>query len=115
MIADDEPSNVRLLREMIKLRFNREVVSFSNGFEAYDFLLNYKPCCSVPGRLLILDIMMPEMNGYDTAEKIKQSIFKNKIRNDVIMIGLTALNEPKMKQLCLLAGMKARLKKPLNE
>ena len=87
---------------MIKQKFSKKTVSFTDGKSVFEYLLNLPPsCCNIRGRLLILDIKMAGWDGYETARKIKEAVFAKKIPNDVIMVGLTAFTEPKTKLDCL--------------
>lgn len=64
LIAEDE----RDIRELITftLKFaGHEVIATSNGEEAYQAALSEKP------DLILLDVRMPRMSGYEACEKIK--------------------------------------------
>ncbi|MFL0253097.1 response regulator transcription factor [Clostridium neuense] len=74
LIVDDEESIV----EFIKMGLENEgytVHTAYNGIEALSTALEIKP------ELIILDIMMPGMNGYEVCSKIKKSI-----RTSIIML-----------------------------
>jgi DNA-binding response OmpR family regulator len=66
LIADDE----RDIRDLIMftLRFaGHEVYATSNGEEAYQAAISGKP------DLILLDVRMPRMSGYEACQKIKQN------------------------------------------
>ena len=65
LIADDHPLVRRAIRTLITQRENCEVYEASNGAEAIRMTLEIKP------DLLILDVMMPVMNGYEAATKLR--------------------------------------------
>jgi len=77
LIADDEQKMLHLLRDFLE-REQYEVVTCHNGQVAYDLFIKHNDF-----DLVILDIMMPLMNGIETCEKIKQT-------SDVPIILLTA-------------------------
>ncbi len=58
LIVDDEPMNIDLL-EAILLQEDYEIIAASNGAEAISATR------SSPPDLILLDIMMPVMDGYD--------------------------------------------------
>jgi len=64
LVADDQAPNRELLEELLTTQ-GLTVVTVSNGAEALDQLAR------VPVDLVILDVMMPHMNGFDVCRKIK--------------------------------------------
>lgn len=67
LIADDEPD----IREFISYNLTKQgysVFKASNGLEALELAIKIKPS------LIILDIMMPEMNGFETSRKMRENI-----------------------------------------
>jgi DNA-binding response OmpR family regulator len=70
-IVDDNPDNLRILGHVIQDQ-GYDITLSSNGKDALEFLKNEKP------DLILLDIMMPEINGFELCQKIKQNPdFKN--------------------------------------
>jgi CheY-like chemotaxis protein len=66
MIVDDNPANLKLLEDMLR-QSGYEVRSFPRGRLALA-AANYEP-----PDLILLDINMPEMNGYEVCEHLKSS------------------------------------------
>lgn len=64
LVVDDTPVNLRVLTEMLK-RYGFTVYSASGGPPALDIVQ------STPLDLILLDIKMPDMDGYTVCEKIK--------------------------------------------
>jgi len=64
MVVDDNPTNVELLEEMLQQR-NYEVRSFTAGPAALEAASQTHP------DLILLDVNMPEMNGYEVCERLK--------------------------------------------
>jgi DNA-binding response OmpR family regulator len=64
LIADDEPNIVASL-EFLMEQAGFEVKLAANGKEALDLVAAFKP------DLVLLDVMMPEMNGYEVCQRLK--------------------------------------------
>jgi DNA-binding response OmpR family regulator len=64
LVVDDEPSIVALLRLTLEQHGYR-VETASNGVEALQKIIARKP------RLLILDVMMPEMDGFELLRHVR--------------------------------------------
>ncbi|MBW2064109.1 MAG: response regulator [Deltaproteobacteria bacterium] len=68
LIVDDDPIIVEtIVQALEEEEYDYEVISASDGFEAGLQVNHFKP------HLLILDIMMPDINGYEVCRKIKES------------------------------------------
>ena len=81
LIVDDISSNVLLLKVLlVKEQYN--VITASSGREALTLIEQEKP------DLLLLDVMMPEMSGYEVAQHMKM----NAEMKEIPIIFLTALN-----------------------
>ncbi len=103
LIVDDELRN----RELLKVMLTPEgylLVTAATGEEALAVVAQEPP------DLVLLDVMMPGMNGYDVAGKIKDSVATNSI--PVIMI--TALDDRNAKMQGLNAGAADFLTKPVD-
>lgn len=81
LIVDDTPENLTLLYKM--LRNDYEVIGAGSGQEALRLLPSTNP------DLILLDIMMPEMSGFDVCTVLK----KQENYADIPVIFLTALAE----------------------
>ncbi len=82
MLVDDEPDNLTLLQELLKLE-GYTTVSALSGSEALSLARAYKP------DLILLDIMMPEMDGFDVCDILR----KDTALQTVPVIFLTALDD----------------------
>ncbi|MEI8352800.1 MAG: response regulator, partial [bacterium] len=82
LIVDDAPANVRLLADMLKDRGYKIRVALS-GELALQAAHNHPP------GLILLDINMPEMNGYEVCERLKADA---KLR-DIPVIFISAMHE----------------------
>jgi two-component system sensor histidine kinase/response regulator len=82
MIVDDNPANLRLLEDMLSQK-GHEVHSFPVG------RLALAEAMQNPPDLILLDINMPEMNGYEVCERLKS----DERLAGIPVIFLSALNE----------------------
>jgi putative two-component system response regulator len=81
MVVDDNPVNLRLMESMLRTR-GFEVSSFPRGRMAL------KAAAQAPPDLILLDITMPEMNGYEVCAQLKS----NEELSGIPVIFLSALN-----------------------
>lgn len=65
LIVDDEPRMIRFIRMNLELE-GYHVVEASNGIEALDQVRKHMP------DLVIMDIMMPKMDGFETLELLRE-------------------------------------------
>ena len=65
LIVDDEP-NIVVPLEFLMKQNNYEVQTAGTGEKAIDLILTWKP------DLVLLDIMLPGMDGYEVCQKIRQ-------------------------------------------
>jgi DNA-binding response OmpR family regulator len=103
LIVDDERDNRELL-EIVLAREGFLVLTADSGEEALASVARQTP------DLILLDIMMPDMTGYEVAATIKGNLATKSI--PVIMI--TALSGSKVRALALTAGADDVLTKPLD-
>lgn len=64
LVVDDEPTIVRLM-EFILARQGHEMIVAVNGEEALEKIKTHQP------DLVLLDIMMPRIDGYEVAQKLR--------------------------------------------
>ncbi|OQY60497.1 MAG: hypothetical protein B6245_01165 [Desulfobacteraceae bacterium 4572_88] len=81
LIADDEPDNIRILAEA--LTGDYKIIAATSGGEAIECAV-----CPNPPDLILLDIMMPDMDGYAVLERLRAD---GKTRHIPVII-ITALN-----------------------
>lgn len=104
LIVDDEERNLFALRSYLE-SLEMEVITASNGQEAISMLQgNMKP------DIILMDIMMPVMDGYETMKIIKQ----NDEINKTPVIAVTAKAMKGDKEKCLEAGAWDYISKPIN-
>ena len=104
LIADDNEQNRELLDAYLADE-NYEILMANDGQETMDSIEANQP------DLILLDIMMPRMSGYEVCEKIKSDPEKQNI--PVLMV--TALNEMGDIEKAVKAGCDDFLTKPVNQ
>ncbi len=103
LIADDNPDNVELLRKRLSAQGYQIAAAF-DGEEALQAVLKENP------DLLILDIMMPKMDGYEVLRRLKK---QDEYRNLPVIL-LTAKKEIPDKLKGLDIGADDYITKPFN-
>ncbi|HOU97822.1 MAG TPA: PAS domain S-box protein [Bacteroidales bacterium] len=103
LLAEDTQNNIDLIVELL-LPYKIEIIIAKTGLEALE-QLNHHPDIS----LILMDIKMPEMDGYTACEEIK------KINPSIPIIALTAYNNEDEFEKMKTCGMKGYLTKPINE
>jgi two-component system sensor histidine kinase/response regulator len=103
MIVDDNPANLKLLEGML-LQQGHEVRSFPMG------RLALAAAARNPPDLILLDINMPEMNGYEVCERLKSD---GKL-SDIPVIFLSALTETQDKVKAFRSGAVDYVSKPFQ-
>ncbi len=102
LIVDDNSTNIDLLVSSLKATYRLGIAK--NGFKAIDYALKYLP------DLILLDVMMPEMNGYEVCKHLKaDSSTKN-----IPVIFITALTETGHKTRGFEVGGVDYITKPFN-
>ncbi|MDC5838386.1 response regulator [Vibrio europaeus] len=104
LVVDDEPVNLRVLDSFLRLEGYR-VRTAKDGHEALETIGKEKP------ELLLLDIMMPGMSGYQVCETLRETYDHAQL--PVIM--LTALNQTDDRVRGFNAGANDYLSKPFNK
>jgi len=104
LVVDDDARNIFALSSVLERRGMR-VVTASTGKEAIEILE------STPGvTIVLMDIMMPEMDGYETMQVIRKNTFFRRLP----IIALTAKAMKGDREKCLEAGASDYLAKPVN-
>jgi CheY-like chemotaxis protein len=107
LVVDDDMRNVFALSKILKQK-GVIVEKAENGKKALKYLEANDDI-----DLVLMDIMMPEMNGYETIKIIRDK--KSKVRkHDILIFALTAKAMKQDKEKCVEAGADDYLSKPLD-
>ncbi len=103
LIVDDEPANIKVLNDLLKDQY--QVIFANNGPTAIEMTYaDKKP------DLILLDIMMPGMDGYEVIKKIKENSETSKIP----VLFVTAMNEIQDETIGLSLGAVDYITKPIS-
>ena len=103
LIVDDTPDNLRLLTQLLKADYR--VRPFQSGAQALEAIL------FTPPDLILLDIMMPEMDGFQVAARLKA----DPQMQDIPVIFISALDDVESKIKAFTVGGVDYVTKPFQE
>lgn len=104
LIADDNPTNVELL-EVYLADLDCETSIAVDGRDTLDKVAQFQP------DLILLDIMMPKLSGFEVCKTIKD----DPKTSDIMVLMVTALNESGDIERAVSAGCDDFLSKPVNK
>lgn len=104
LLADDDDVNRAVTRKLLE-KLGCNVTSVSSGIQCISSLSNSDTLY----QLVILDLHMPLMNGFEVAMRIR----KLRSRSWPAIVALTASAEEHVWQRCLQAGMNGLIRKPI--
>ncbi|MFZ6707712.1 response regulator [Undibacterium sp. TC9W] len=103
LIVDDTPDNISLLSGLLKDQYKIKIAT--NGLKALQI------ASSLPGPdLILLDVMMPEMDGYETCRRLKA----DPATADIPIIFLTAKSQVQDEEMGLRLGAVDYISKPIS-
>jgi CheY-like chemotaxis protein len=101
LIAEDNSFNMKMAKAMLKFIVpDAEVIEAKNGKECIDLFKIHQP------DIVLMDIQMPEINGYDATKAIRE------IDAEIPIIALTAGSISGEREKCIAAGMSDYIAKP---
>ncbi len=104
LIADDNQTNVELL-EVYLAGMDCDIATAVDGRDTLDKVASFRP------DLILLDIMMPKLSGFEVCKKVKD----RPDTKDTMILMVTALNEPGDIERAVQAGCDDFLSKPINK
>ncbi len=104
LIVDDDQRNIYSLTKSLE-SYDMDILTANNGREALNILTDHDNIDAV-----LMDMMMPVMNGYDAMKKIR----KNPKWKNLPIIAITARAMPDDKRQCIDAGASDYLSKPID-
>lgn len=102
LIVDDIPENIQTLGEMIK-DFDLDVKIAEGGQDAIDIIDSYTP------DIILLDLMMPHVNGWDVIDYVRKKYSKN----EMVIIVVSLLNYKDNIDECYELGVNDYITKPV--
>jgi CheY-like chemotaxis protein len=104
LVVDDDARNIFALTSALE-NHDMEVLGATNGRQAIDFIHGTPDLSAV-----LMDIMMPEMDGYETMRQIRSDL---RFRS-LPILALTAKAMKGDREKCLQAGASDYIAKPVN-
>lgn len=102
LVVDDEPINREVIKHILKADYN--LIFAENGFKALALASSQLPA------LILLDVMMPEMNGYQACRTLK----KDPRTRSIPVIFVTAMTEMEDEKMGLEIGAADYITKPIS-
>ncbi len=103
LLVDDEPVNLKVLQAILKNSY--QIMTAANGQEALQRVNENPP------DVILLDVMMPMMNGFEVARTLKTA----KETSHIPIIMVTALEDRQSRLQGLTAGAEDFLTKPVDK
>ena len=103
LIVDDSNTNTLLLKSILETEGIQSSIAV-NSQEAFNSLEKQKPS------LILLDIMMPDKDGFMVLEEIKS---KPNMKN-IPVVFITAKNDTNIRKIALKAGATELIQKPID-
>jgi len=104
VLADDNEDAVAALDLLLK-SWGHDVRTAADGLEAIEAFQEFRP------KVVLLDLGMPRMDGYEAARRIR----KQTHGDDVVLIALTGWGQPQDRIRTREAGFDAHLVKPVSD
>jgi len=103
VLVEDSQDAREMLETLLRLD-GYQITSAANGKEGLSKVLELRP------NLAIMDIGLPDLNGYELARRIRQQLS----RDDIYLIALTGYGREEDHELVIEAGFDEHLVKPVN-
>ncbi|RIJ48645.1 response regulator [Maribellus luteus] len=107
LLVEDNVLNQKIVSFNLK-KYNFTVTAVTNGQDAIEAVKsnNY--------RLILMDLMLPGMNGYEITGEIRKYETEKGVENQVPIIAITANTLDNDREKCFEAGMNEYLSKPFT-
>ncbi|MCK3686126.1 response regulator [Maribellus sp. YY47] len=107
LLVEDNVLNQKIVTFNLK-KYNFTVTAVTNGHDAIEAVKNNSY------RLILMDLMLPGMNGYEITGEIRKYELEQGIENQVPIIAITANTLDNDREKCFDAGMNEYLSKPFT-
>lgn len=104
MVMIDDRRDSRLPIERFLTRLGHEVQAASDATAGITLVVEFQP------HLVICDIGLPDMDGYEVARRLR----KEPMATRITLVALTGRAEPEDRQMALAAGFDEHLVKPVD-
>lgn len=105
LIVDDIPTNVTLISTIIKKKLGAEFDTALSGEEALEKIDSFKP------NIIILDLMMPGMDGWDVIRAVRSRFQKS----EMAIIVTSAITDKVNMTECYDLGVDDNIEKPIAQ
>jgi putative two-component system response regulator len=102
LVVDDAPENLMIMESILAKYYSLKL--FDESKEALDYAFAYPP------DLILLDIMMPKIDGFETCRRLKA----NPKLVDIPVIFITSKNEDEYEEMGFSVGASDFIHKPIN-
>jgi diguanylate cyclase (GGDEF)-like protein len=102
LVVDDSPTNLAILNVVLKDIY--QIITANNGSDALTLAASQEP------DLIILDIMMPGMDGYEICDRLKTNPFTR----DIPVMFVTAMDQERQEAKGLALGAVDYIAKPVS-
>ncbi|MEX1232302.1 MAG: response regulator, partial [Planctomycetaceae bacterium] len=103
LIVDDNQDSAKSMAMLLKLTGNKTHTAY-DGVEAVEAAAKFQP------EVVLLDIGLPKLNGYEVARKIREQPWGQ----DMVLVALTGWGQEEDRQKSKEAGFNAHLVKPVE-
>lgn len=104
LIVDDDKDSILLVKKVLSKLDSVKLLEASNGFDAIDIIYEERP------ELILLDIRMPGLNGYEVCRQIKT----DPLLMSTIVIFMTAVSQQEIDDQIIQVRGDDLLRKPLD-
>lgn len=104
LIVDDMKINQDILTNILKEEY--EIIEASNGMEAWKVIIKERKSLSA----VLLDLVMPEMDGFQVIENMKQ----NNLLDTIPVLAISGENQADSEKRCLELGVADFISKPFH-
>ena len=102
LVVEDDPINFQFIEALLE-KTQVRILHAQNGSQALELVLSINKI-----DLILMDIKLPEKNGYEVTSEIKN------IRKEIPIIALTAFAVNEIRNKCLCAGCEDVISKPVE-
>ena len=111
VIVDDNKTNLMIVEKILRKAGYNRLLKLTSAAELYQYLqLDSPNPGEVPVDLILMDMMMPEMDGYETIKQIRKMPMFTRLP----IIAITAKSMIGEREKCITAGASDYISKPVD-